>query len=85
MHWAKHGILKTKGGCSLWQSFATQEWCDLYKEEINKSAAYEEAAKTWEGDFYFISEAGGPVKEPIICTWIFIMEMPGLRNRNRPQ
>ena len=41
----------------------TQEWCDLYKEEVNKSKAYEEAAKTWEGDFYFIYEAGGPVKE----------------------
>lgn len=25
--------------------YATQEWCDLYKEEINKSKAYEEAAK----------------------------------------
>jgi putative sterol carrier protein len=45
--------------------YATQEWCDLYKEEINKNKAYEEAAKTWEGDFYFITEAGGPVKEPI--------------------
>lgn len=43
--------------------YLTQEWCDLYKAEINKSAAYEEAAKTWEGDFYFISEPGGPVKE----------------------
>ena len=46
--------------------FFTQEWCDAYKEAINKSAAYEEAAKTWEGDFYFITEKGGPVKEPII-------------------
>jgi putative sterol carrier protein len=34
-------------------------------EEINKSKAYEEAAKTWEGDFYFIVDKGGPVKEPI--------------------
>ena len=43
--------------------FFTQEWCDLYKEAINNSAAYEEAAKTWEGDFYFITEPGGPIKE----------------------
>jgi putative sterol carrier protein len=43
--------------------YLSQEWCDLYKEEINKSAAYEEAAKTWEGDFYFITEPGGPIKE----------------------
>ena len=43
----------------------TQEWCNLYKEEINKSKSYEEAAKTWEGDFYFIYEAGGPLKETV--------------------
>ena len=47
-------------------TFGTQEWYDIYMEEINKSKPYEEAAKTWEGDFYFITEKGGPVKEPII-------------------
>jgi putative sterol carrier protein len=46
--------------------FGTQEWVDVYMEEINKSKAYEEAAKTWEGDLYFIVEKGGPIKEPII-------------------
>jgi putative sterol carrier protein len=46
--------------------FGTQEWYDVYMEEINKSKAYEEAGKTWEGDFYFIVEKSGPVKEPII-------------------
>lgn len=46
--------------------FGTQEWYDIYVEEINKNKPYEEAAKTWEGDFYFIVEKGGPVKEPII-------------------
>jgi putative sterol carrier protein len=45
--------------------FLSQEWCDLYKEELNKNKAYEEAARTWEGDFYFIAEAGGTVKVPI--------------------
>jgi len=45
--------------------YGTQEWYDVYMEEINKSKAYEEAARTWEGDFYFITEKGGPVKEPI--------------------
>jgi putative sterol carrier protein len=45
--------------------FGTQEWYDVYMEEINKSKAYEESAKTWEGDFYFIVEKGGPVKEQI--------------------
>jgi len=46
--------------------FGTQEWYDVYLEEINKSKAYEESAKTWEGDFYFIVEKGGPVKEQIL-------------------
>lgn len=45
--------------------YGTQEWCDLYKEELNKSKAYEEASKTWEGDFIFITEKGGPIKEPL--------------------
>jgi putative sterol carrier protein len=45
--------------------YGTQEWCDLYKEELNNSKAYEESAKTWEGDFIFITEKGGPVKEPL--------------------
>jgi putative sterol carrier protein len=45
--------------------FLTQEWGDLYKEAINNNKAYEEAARTWEGAFYFIMEAGGPVKEPV--------------------
>ena len=43
--------------------FFTQEWCDLYQQAINDNKVYEEAAKTWEGDFYFIMEPGGPVKE----------------------
>jgi putative sterol carrier protein len=45
--------------------YGTQEWADIYMEEINKSKSYEESAKTWEGDFYFITDKGGPVKEPI--------------------
>ena len=45
--------------------YGTQEWYDVYKEMINESKSYEEAAKTWEGDFYFITEKGGPVKERI--------------------
>ncbi|MGO9017380.1 MAG: SCP2 sterol-binding domain-containing protein [Syntrophobacteraceae bacterium] len=49
--------------------YGTQEWFDLYKEELNSSKAYEEAARTWEGDFYFIVEKGGPVKEPL-CAYV---------------
>jgi putative sterol carrier protein len=36
--------------------FATPEWVAALKDSINASAAYREAAKTWEGDFWFIVE-----------------------------
>jgi putative sterol carrier protein len=52
--------LSVKG--EIMAKFFTQEWGDLYKEAINNNKAYEESAKTWEGDFYFIMEAGGPVE-----------------------
>lgn len=42
--------------------FATPEWVVALKDAINASAAYREAAKSWEGDFWFIvePEAGQP-------------------------
>jgi len=45
---------------------ASEEWVKAFAEAINNSPAYAEAAKTWEGDFYFIVEPGGNVKEEII-------------------
>jgi putative sterol carrier protein len=45
--------------------FGTAEWAKLFVEAVNSSKAYEEAAKTWEGDFYFIVEPGAGVKEPM--------------------
>jgi putative sterol carrier protein len=45
--------------------YGTQEYADQVMEAINSSPEYEEAAKTWEGDFYLITEKGGPIKEPI--------------------
>ncbi|NWJ48552.1 MAG: SCP2 sterol-binding domain-containing protein [Chloroflexi bacterium] len=35
--------------------FGTQEWLDEFREALNTSASYEDAAKEWEGDFYFIA------------------------------
>ena len=35
--------------------FPSEEWIQLFKEEVNKNKAYEEAAKDWEGDFLFIA------------------------------
>jgi putative sterol carrier protein len=37
--------------------FPSEEWVKALMEELNRSPAYEEAAKTWEGDFYFIVDA----------------------------
>jgi len=45
--------------------FATDEWANALAEKINDSEAYAQAAKTWEGDFYFIVEAGEKIPEPI--------------------
>jgi putative sterol carrier protein len=44
--------------------FGTIEWATAFMEAVNASKPYEDAAKTWEGDFYFIIEPGGAVKEP---------------------
>jgi putative sterol carrier protein len=45
--------------------FATDAWISMFHEEVNKSEAYQRAAKTWEGDFYFIVEPGGFLTEPV--------------------
>jgi len=46
--------------------FPSDEWVALYMELLNKNPLYEDAAKTWEGDFVFeITADGEIVKEPI--------------------
>lgn len=45
--------------------FATDAWIKRLGDECNKSAAYREAAKNWEGDIYFIVEPEGCGQEPI--------------------
>jgi putative sterol carrier protein len=44
----------------------SEGWVKALAEAINNSSAYAEAAKTWEGDFYFIVDAGEGVEEEII-------------------
>ena len=34
--------------------FASEEWMTALKAELNKSDGYRDAAKTWEGDFYWV-------------------------------
>lgn len=38
-------------------AFGTQEWLDDFESRINASAAYREAAKTWEGEIAYVFEA----------------------------
>ncbi|MBE2221950.1 MAG: SCP2 sterol-binding domain-containing protein [Anaerolineae bacterium] len=45
--------------------FATEEWIKALQAELNDSDAYREAAKTWEGDFYFVVSKGGAVPEDV--------------------
>ncbi|MCA9873189.1 MAG: SCP2 sterol-binding domain-containing protein [Ardenticatenaceae bacterium] len=45
--------------------FATEAWIKQLQHELNSSEGYREAAKTWEGDFYFVVTAGGPVPQDV--------------------
>ena len=45
--------------------YASEEWVKAAREAINKNPAYQEAAKKWEGDMYFIVEPEGGLKEKI--------------------
>jgi len=44
--------------------FATDEWIKALMEKINESEAYAQAARNWEGDFYFVLDAGEGIEEP---------------------
>jgi len=46
--------------------FASEEWLKELMVKINESEAYRSAAKTWEGDFYFVVEPAGASAEPVI-------------------
>jgi len=45
--------------------FGSPEWILALHNELNTSQAYEDAAKNWEGDFYFIIEPEGALMAPI--------------------
>jgi len=46
--------------------FPSDEWIKALMQELNKSQAYRDAARNWEGDFYFIVEPEGSLKEQAI-------------------
>ena len=46
--------------------FPSEEWITKYVEMLNDNPIYEDAAKTWEGDFVFeITADGEAIKEPV--------------------
>ena len=45
--------------------FGSAEWLEDFHRAINSSAAYAEAAKGWEGDFYFVLESDGSREESV--------------------
>lgn len=46
--------------------FPSDEWIKTFKNELNSNKEYEEAAKTWEGDFLFIVTPDEDLKEELI-------------------
>ncbi|MBN1889785.1 MAG: SCP2 sterol-binding domain-containing protein [Thermoflexales bacterium] len=46
--------------------FPSDAWVKALMEDLNQSAAYAEAAKNWEGDFYFVVEPGGTLVETVL-------------------
>jgi putative sterol carrier protein len=46
--------------------FLSEEWIQSLMKELNNSQPYREAAKNWEGDFYFIIEPEDNIKERVI-------------------
>jgi len=47
-------------------AFPTDPWVKALMEDLNASAAYADAAKNWEGDFYFVVEPGGTLDHPVM-------------------
>jgi putative sterol carrier protein len=47
-------------------NFPSDVWIRAMMDELNKSEVYENVAKNWEGDFYFIIEPGGKLEHEVI-------------------
>lgn len=45
--------------------FPSQEWIDQFKEKLNANANYEDAARTWEGDFIFLVQPDEGLKSAV--------------------
>ena len=51
--------------------FPSDEWLHIYRERINASPEYREAAQTWEGDIGFVFEAE-PDKHVPVDLWAWL-------------
>jgi putative sterol carrier protein len=68
--------------------FPSDEWIKALMDELNRSEAYAEAARNWEGDFYFIvkPEGGGDPIYLYMDLWhgkareAFIAEDPSVKS-----
>lgn len=45
--------------------FPSDEWIKALMVQVNESKSYREAAKNWEGDFYFVINAGPGVPQDV--------------------
>jgi hypothetical protein len=58
--------------------FPSDEWIKAMMVDLNASQAYEDSARTWEGDFYFIIEPGGELTETVTLYMDSVAwQMPG--------
>jgi putative sterol carrier protein len=46
--------------------FPSEEWIKLFKNALNSNAAYEDAAKTWEGDFLFVVQPDSNLQQQAV-------------------
>ena len=46
--------------------FPSEEWIKLFKDALNSNAAYEDAAKTWEGDFLFVVQPDSTLQNQVV-------------------
>lgn len=46
--------------------FPSAEWLKVFEEKLNSDERYSKIARNWEGDMYFIIEAGGNLKSPVM-------------------
>jgi putative sterol carrier protein len=47
--------------------FPSEDWLVALVEELNSNQVYREVAKNWEGDFYFIIEPDGGLRNKVIA------------------